>query len=407
MAAMIISGIGGPMLKRFRVSNFKSLLNIEFRPVGLNLLIGPNNSGKTNLCSAIRFLGLTSYMTLAEAAKKVLGEIWNISNVYVNDRTIEFEVEAALNEGGDHLEFTYLLRLDADQKGAMSSQPLRVMEENLKVSGGRFIQTVLMENRSGIVRLLNEKRFLAGVGETFVETTSPQDATMLSRIYDMEANRRANLFKNYLESWTYFSFNPEALRSHKVADKPALGFDGANLSKVLFMLHNEKPRVLRELILSVQSLEPKLDLFTFTTPEPGSVYLFLEDVLGNRFGTQSISEGTMRFMAMNYLILKASLSGASGEPNPLLLIEEPENGIYVGHLKPLIEKIDPSGLSGQFVFTTHSPYFIDLFDNNLDGLHLIKSSKISSVLIRPDPGKIRQLLDEMPLGELHYREMLG
>ena len=54
------------MLKRFRVNNFRSLLNVEFRPVGVNVLIGPNNAGKTNLCSALRFLGLTASQSLED-----------------------------------------------------------------------------------------------------------------------------------------------------------------------------------------------------------------------------------------------------------------------------------------------------------------------------------------------------
>jgi AAA15 family ATPase/GTPase len=91
----------------------------------------------------------------------------------------------------------------------------------------------------------------------------------------------------------------------------------------------------------------------------------------------------------------------------LTIIEEPENGLYVGHLKPLIERIDPSGENGQFIFTTHSPYFIDLFDDNLDGLHLMKPGRPSSVLVKPDPQKTSAMLEKMPLGEMHFREMLG
>ncbi|MBM3838773.1 MAG: hypothetical protein FJ398_12570 [Verrucomicrobia bacterium] len=34
-------------------------------------MIGPNNAGKTNLCSALRFLGLTAPGTLENAAKEV------------------------------------------------------------------------------------------------------------------------------------------------------------------------------------------------------------------------------------------------------------------------------------------------------------------------------------------------
>src|SRR6266436_6064918 len=115
------------MLKRFRVSNFKSLLNIEFKPVGLNLLIGQNNAGKTNLCSALRFLGLTSSATLENAAKTALGETWNISNVYVGekDKTIELEVEANLSDEGQQLEFDYLLRITADRDSSSLKQSLR------------------------------------------------------------------------------------------------------------------------------------------------------------------------------------------------------------------------------------------------------------------------------------------
>ena len=62
------------MLKLFRVSNFKSLINVEVRPTGLNLLVGPNNAGKTNLCHALRFLALTSRMSLDDAARHCTAE---------------------------------------------------------------------------------------------------------------------------------------------------------------------------------------------------------------------------------------------------------------------------------------------------------------------------------------------
>src|SRR5208283_1067703 len=139
------------MLKRFHVGNFKSLLNVEFKPVGLNLLVGPNNAGKTNLCSALRFLGLTSSGTLENAAKAALGETWNISNVYVSEKekTIELEVEAVLSDQGEQLGFDYLLRITADRDTSSLKQSLKVAEEVLKLTAGRFQQTPLLENRNG------------------------------------------------------------------------------------------------------------------------------------------------------------------------------------------------------------------------------------------------------------------
>src|SRR5207247_706869 len=166
---------------------------VEFRPVGLNLLIGPNNAGKTNLCSALRFLGLTALGPLENAAKSALGEIWNISNVYVTEKVIELEVEATLSDEGEHLEFDYLLRVAAEQDPSSLRQSLQVSEEVLKLTGGKFKQTPLLENRNGQAKLLHEKRFLGEVSgwDKYVETLSPPEATMLSRLFDLDTNRRA------------------------------------------------------------------------------------------------------------------------------------------------------------------------------------------------------------------------
>jgi len=132
----------------------------------------------------------------------------------------------------------------------------------------------------------------------------------------------------------------------------------------------------------------------------------MEDQKGNRFGAQSISDGTLRFMAMAYLILSGEEAGPDSLPG-LTIIEEPENGLYVGHLKPLFEKLAGPGRKDQFIFTTHSPYFIDLFDSCLEGVHLVKPGVPSSEIKKLDIEKTRKLLDEMPLGEMHYREMFG
>jgi len=88
------------------------------------------------------------------------------------------------------------------------------------------------------------------------------------------------------------------------------------------------------------------------------------------------------------------------------IIEEPENGLYVRYLKPLLELIDPTGANGQYIFTSHSPYFIDLFDAYPENITLMQDRGTYSALLKPDLDKVRKYLKEMPLGELHFREML-
>ncbi len=267
-----------------------------------------------------------------------------------------------------------------------------------------------MENRGGRVRMLHEEGFAAGHPNSpyYVQANAATNATMLSRLFELDNNPRAILFRRYLQSWSYYNLNPEMLRSPDVArDNGELLSSGANLSRALFDLHNQKPRLERKLLEAVRKLEPKLELFSFSAPDPEHVHLFGEDEKAHRFSTRSMSDGFLRFTAIAYTILLSGQQAESDGFAPLIILEEPENGLYVGHLKPLLQRVEPSGNLGQFVFTTHSPYFVDLFDKNLDGVHVLKAGTPSSVLSRPDAAKLKQLLDDMTLGEIHFHEMLA
>ena len=49
------------MLKRVSIQNFKSLKDVTLDLQKVNLLIGPNNSGKTNFLKALEFLNLSLF----------------------------------------------------------------------------------------------------------------------------------------------------------------------------------------------------------------------------------------------------------------------------------------------------------------------------------------------------------
>jgi predicted ATPase len=401
------------MLKSFRVDNFKSLVNLAFEPAGLNLLVGSNNAGKTNLCHALRFLSLTSKMPVNDAAAECTPEPWNLLNVYISSQSLTMAAVCELNLDGELLTFTYELTL-VSQKAP--TRPVRrslfaVSKEILRISGGRFTDTILLENTAGQVRLLHEKRFLrdhgSGDESPYVDTTAPVDTTMLCRLYDLETNQRSNLFKRYLATWGYYSFEPSCLRNKTARrSRGTLEGDGSNLMSVLFNVHNSRPRLARKLIEATRLMDPRLDLFSFANPDPDHVYMFFEDRRGNKFGVDSVSDGTLRHLAMSYLVFSAGDDPDQAEGSPLIMIEEPENGIFVGHLREVFEKIEPSGRRGQFLFTSHNPYFIDLFDSALDGLFLVKGGEIYSSLIKPDRAKLSDRLGKFSLGEMHFRGLL-
>lgn len=340
------------MIKRFRVNNFRNLINVEFRPVRVNLIIGPNNVGKTNLSNAIRFLSATASLPLDDAAGMVLGENWNITNVYVPEKQIELEVDMVVNESGKDYSYSYTLHVNADREPLTGKQVLKVVHEKLVLVGGERLQLSLVQNSNGAAQFLDDKS-LSGSNLSYTQTQVPPEATALSKLFDPESNRHALRFKNQLANSWYFNISPQALRSPKVFGKaPVLNCDGTNLNKLLYSLHNENPRLERKIIDAMKLVEPKLDLFKFFNPDPEFILFLFEDKEGHPFSPQSMSDGTLRYLVLAGLFALLDEWGRIGAPAPLVIFEEPENGLYVGTLKPLMSNLDFGSGSRQCIFTS-------------------------------------------------------
>lgn len=405
------------MLREFRVDNFKSLINVVFEPGSANLLIGRNNSGKTNLCQALRFVSGSSVLKLDEAADLAAGIRFGMTSVALDKSTIDFTVRAELPSDGERLTFEYELTVSPPRPGS-GETATRLEREVLRVDGGAFDDAVLLENVSGQGRLLHEKNSGNGASPTaagttqavvlrdaprYVETTAPTDATMLQRLFDVEANPTANHFKHYLTGWTYYDLAPVAMRIplHKPGEF-ILQPDGGNLASVLFGLKSADERQYRRLMEVVQHVEPGLDIINFRGGAENNVFMFFEDQDRHTLPTPNASSGTLRFLALAYVLL----AQPRAIPSPLFLIEEPENGLHVGILKTLFEMADPPPAGPQLVFTSHAPYFIDLFDDRLDGIFLFDRDKGHTSITRPDPARVKARLEDFSLGEQHFRDML-
>jgi predicted ATPase len=384
------------------VDNYKSLINLTFRPREQNLLIGVNNSGKTNLCQAMVFLAATSQLPLDKCAEIIAGGKVGLTNLYLAKRTIDFHLKAMVPFESTHLCFQYDLRIGIQSSQSAGPQ-LEVEDEALRVTGDGFDDVVLVKNSRDGVRLLHELAYLQG-DEHFACTSAPRDTTMLHRLYDLKTNPRANCFKMYLSSWQYYALSPEALRGFQHRPNQVwLNADGGNLASVVYHLKTMDERHYRRVLGCLQQIDPRIDVINFSVPSEEMVFMYFEDAKGNPLLAANASSGTLRFLGLLYLLLvQPRLS-----QNPLVIIEEPENGVYVGFLKEVLELVEETQNRPQLIFTSHSPYFIDLFDNRLDSIFVMKSSQQHSSITQPDEAQVKKRLEKYPLGEQHFREMLG
>jgi predicted ATPase len=389
------------MLNEFRVDNFKSLINVTFKPKDLNLLLGLNNSGKTNLCQAMRFVSASVSLPLNKCAVSVAGQLSRIPNHFFNKRTTDFHIKANLPLETGNLAFRYELTISTPTTSS-SEAGLQVEREQLTVTGMEFNDTLLLENVQGKVRLLDEAKYL--IGDTqYSETKVTRDATMLSRIYDLNSNFRLGLFMHYLASWRYYDLSPVAIRQSSYKPyETVLDSQGHNLASVLYHLKTSNERLYRELLKSAQKFDPSISLINFL-PTESNVFMVFEDENGHPLTMSNISNGTLRFISLAYVLRVQPRLPRT----PLIIIEEPENGIYVGFLKELIEMAAQSPESPQMIFTSHSPYFIDLFDDRLDSIFILKRDAQHSAISQPDIERVTARLEDFPLGEQHFRGMLS
>ncbi len=391
------------MLREFTVDNYKSLINVTFKPQAMNLLLGLNNAGKTTLCQALKFASMTTQWSLDQCADHVAGGRVGITNYFFAKPTVGFTIKADVPFEGQSLAFEYQLTLSAPISPTPNAT-LEVETERLSVTGETFNGVTLLENTRGGVSLLHEGDFVHRNQSTQMQTTVPRDATMLNRLYELDTNPRTNAFKKYLASWQYYSLSSDAVRGslHR-PNEASLNPDGSNLASVIYRLKTIDERSYRKLLEHVRRIEPAIDVINFHVASENNVFMFFEDAQGHRLPAANASAGTLRFLALVYVLLVQP----SLKLDPLIIIEEPENGVYVGYFKDVLALAGQGSGRPQIIFTTHSPYFIDLFDTRLDSLFFIRRSRENSVLTQPDATKVRARLADFPLGEQHFREMLG
>lgn len=332
-----------------------------------------------------------------------------ITNWSYNKNRVEFVIEAELPsaESDDSYTYTYTLALERVGAGLLPQNPvLEVDREELVVDGPGFPETTLLKNERDGVKLLHEDKYKSGEHDLYVATTSPRGQTMLSRLYDLKSNALANGFKRYMNNWSYFSFERQALEDPSYTpNQVVLGPQGQGLSSALYQVKQSDEMTYRSIIECLQAIEPSVEVINFFgAGNEKQVFMVFEDRARNRLPAYMLSDGTIRFLAIVYVLLVAPR--LSHPYKPFVILEEPENGIYAGILRRILDLLKDSPNPPQTLFTTHAPYLIDLFDDSLDWVFVTNKDEYRSTIKPVDRAAAEKRLKTMPLGEQHYQGLL-
>ncbi len=384
------------MIKRLKVQNFKSLRSFELELGPVNLLVGPNMAGKSNVIDAFKFL----FDSLHPTAGQPSG-LWSA----LNARGPAGDV---LWNGPASRAFSISLEGDRDEEPSTAwkySMSVAVLPQGqIQVQGEAFTLTRGGEERElltpspaagGVMRFLKN---YDGTDKGGVPGDNASALQGLGRTGDWDGR----FLVPFIESWRFYQFVPPLMRSaNQTGAGAVLDPLGSNVSAWLMWLQTNHPDRFARISQAARDLLPGFAGLFATPTSQGTVFLSSQEVgLRTRINLWQMSDGELAVLAVLSLIYSPPEWTGS-----LYCIEEPESHLYpkvlsgiVRLLRQVREEASAAGLPlSQLIITTQSPELVDLF--SLDEVIWLQKKEGATVPLRPrDKKHLRELVTDNDLG---------
>jgi energy-coupling factor transporter ATP-binding protein EcfA2 len=324
------------MLKRVYVDNFGCLVNFEFRPSQVNLLLGRNGSGKTTLLDVLR--RLRDVVVFGHRVPDVF-PLFTKTQWETRPRQ-RFEIEI---EDADET-YAYVLVIEQDPKTGP-----RIQEEILSVGG-----KPLFRLGEGKIHLFGDDH-APGPSFAFQAPYSPLAS-------HASAGSKMRVFLDFLEKIWIFRLNPWLLMdASSTSEQAALTESGSNFPSWYRGLVQAQPEISSSIRDSLKQVLPGFEGFrlpdwgqagtrllvaVFSRPAGGPTYVL---TLAN------LSEG-QRCLVILYSILHAIAGRAT-----MLVIDEPDNFVALQEIQPWLNLLRQAieDQNTQLVVISHNPDVID------------------------------------------------
>ena len=179
--------------------------------------------------------------------------------------------------------------------------------------------------------------------------------------------------------------------------------DGKNLAAYLYLLQVRHKSAYSQIRRTVQLAAPFFEDFVLAPQSlcPDTIQIEWRHRHSDaHFGTSSLSDGTLRFMALATLLLQPV------EMRPkVILIDEPELGLHPYAVTLLAAMLREASVESQIVVATQSPLLLDHFEPE-EVLVTDRQDRATTVR-RLCSERLRVWLEDYSLGELWQKNELG
>lgn len=387
------------------VQGFRSLKSQTWRPGDLNVLIGPNASGKSNLLRVLELLSTAAQGGLGRYIQQEGGMdavVWDGLADSINVRAKMAPLPPYRDDVKDAL--TYDITLTRLGRSSAYHIEKEMLGNFHKVETGEMQAPFKLLERDphhAVVYSMDSKRFEAPPASV------PEGEALLSAAAGpFSANRFAADFQKELAAWTIhqgFHTHREApIRSPQVTRADTqVDADGQNLVSVLHSLYTSNRDFENEINTAMRSaFGDDFEKLVFPPAADQRIQMRIRwRSLKREQSAADLSDGTLRF-----LFLLAVLANPS--PPPIIAIDEPETGLHPSMLPIIAEYARDAANKAQVILTTHSPEFLDAFGGDVPTTTVVDRQDGQTVLRIVSGDELTYWLQQYTLGELYRSKEL-
>ncbi len=361
-------------LKSLTLCGFKSIREVEdFEPTPINVLIGANGAGKSNLIAFFRMLSwmmsgeLQEYVARRGGASRLLHD--GPDTTPQIEATLALETEAGTNE--------YKFRLFH-----AAEDTLIFAEEAFRFSRREY---------STPYRTWTD----LGAGH--------RESKLIAKAEGGDSNARAIrglLLKCKVYQFHNTSDTARMRQNWRTEDGRWLKEDAANIAPFLLRLRDHAAPYYKRILDTLRSALPFLSDFELE-PENGSVLLrWRERGTDEVFGASQASDGMLRTIA-----LIALLQQPAEDLPGILFLDEPELGLHPYATDVLVGLLRSASQRCQVILATQSAALVDRFEP--EDIVVTERDGRESHFTRLQPAKLQEWLEEYSIAELWEKNVIG
>jgi predicted ATPase len=360
-------------LRRIRLNGFRSIKTTELELRPLNVLIGANGAGKSNLIS---FFKLMNEMVVGRLQQYIASTGRATANLYFGPKMTE-QLEAKLELQGENGIDIYQMRLSF-----AAGDSLFFAEETL---------TSLEDSRTPPEAV----SLGAGHQESLIELAAARGDLTARRLWHFLDRSRV---------YHFLDTSPAArVRQYSYAGNDRwLWPDAANLAAVLYRLQLHRRDTYDRIVSTVRQIAPFFADFSLR-PRPQGSDITLDwrhhgsDLI---FGPHQLSDGTLRAICLVSLLLQPT-----DELPYLIIVDEPELGLHPYALNDVASLFRAAANHSQVLISTQSSTFLDNFEP--EDIIVVEHDGEQSSFARQTADSLSPWLEDYSIGEVWEKNVMG